>query len=138
MHDLATVLNPYRQVDMAILDFSKAFDKVPHQRLLGKLRYYGISGALNGWIEAFLSGRTQRVVVDGEKSTPAPVLSGVLQGSVLGLLLFLLFVNDITDGISSSAHLFADDCLIYREINSQEDSVILQVDLDKLVMWSHT
>ncbi len=93
---------------------------------------------LNGWIEAFLTGRTQRVVVDGEASAPASVLSGVPQGSVLGPLLFLLFVNDITGGISSSVHLFADDCLIYREINPQEDSVKLQKDLDNLVKWSDT
>ena len=80
--DLASALNRHRQVDIAVLDFSKAFDKVPHQRLLHKLRYYGVTALV--WIGSFLSGRSQQVVVDGAMSSQCPVLSGVPQGTFLG------------------------------------------------------
>jgi hypothetical protein len=134
--DLANALNNHEQVDMAILDFSKAFDKVPHQRLLRKLEYYGISGTTAGWIKNFLSDRSQRVLVDGEASDESPVLSGVPQGTVIGPLLFLIFINDITDGIGSTVRLFADDCLVYRKIKNQRDTQHLQEDLDRLDNWS--
>ena len=107
---------------MAVLDFSKAFDKVPHQRLLHKLRFYGVTGSTVALIESFLSSRSQRVVVDGATSTQCPVISGVPQGTVLGPLLFLMFINDIADAIQSPIRLFADDCLLYREIGSPEDT----------------
>ena len=134
--DLASALNRHRQVDMAVLDFSKAFDKVPHQRLLHKLRYYGVTDSALAWIGSFLSGRSQQVVVDGAMSSQCPVLSGVPQGTVLGPLLFLLFINDIADDINSTIRLFADDCLLYREILTPEDSIMMQRDLDTLHQWS--
>ena len=107
--DIAKYLDKKVQVDAAVLDFSKAFDKVPHTRLLNKLHYYGIRGKHHSWIKSFLSGRTQRVIVDGQSSDSVDVLSGVPQGSVLGPILFLIFINVIADGISSHIRLFADD-----------------------------
>jgi hypothetical protein len=135
-HDLALALNKHQQVDMAILDFSKAFDKVPHQRLAGKLDYYGIRNTTSGWINNFLRERSQRVLVDGEQSETGPVISGVPQGTVIGPLLFLIFINDITQEINATVRLFADDCLVYRTIQTEEDSQALQSDLNKLDQWS--
>ena len=125
-------------MDVAVLDFSKAFDTVPHDRLLGKLEFYGITGPVLNWISAFLKGRTQSVLVEGEHSRKDPVLSGVPQGTVLGPLLFLLFVNDLPECVSEGTRtrLFADDCLVYREIRNQEDRVQLQADLNALGNWS--
>ena len=137
-HDLAISLHNRKQVDMAILDFSKAFDKVAHQRLLQRLDYYGIRSNTQAWIKSFLSNRSQRVVVDGVASDSGPVLSGVPQGTVLGPLLFLLYINNITQGISSKMRLFADDCLVYREISSDQDTIALQHDLNTLMDWGKT
>ena len=100
------------------MDFSKAFDKVPHWRLMDKNKYYGVNDQVASWIKHFLSGRRQRVVVDGEESAFTEVLSGVLQGTVLGPVLFLMFINDLPDDINSSARLFADDCILYRTTKS--------------------
>ena len=99
-------------VDVIYLDFAKAFDTVPHRRLIGKLEAYGISGNILNWIKAFLTGRTQEVVVNGSKSAKAPVLSGIPQGTVLGPVLFVAYINDILDDISSNGVMFADDTKI--------------------------
>ena len=114
-HDLVSNLDRalnrnHRQTDVIIMDFAKAFDKVPHRRLLYKLDYYGIRGSTHNWITSWLSGRFQKVVLDGQASDPVPVLSGVPQGSVLGPVLFLIFINDLPENIRSSVRLFADDC----------------------------
>ena len=101
-----------KQADVINMDFAKAFDKVPHRRLLYKLGYYGIRGSTHKWISSWLSKRSQKVVLDGQASDPVPVLSGVPQGSVLGPVLFLIFINDLPDNIRSSARLFADDCVL--------------------------
>ena len=87
------------------------------------------------WINSWLSGRTQQVVLDGQASDPVPVLSGVPQGSVLGPVLFLLFINDLPDNIRSSVRLFADDCVLYRNIHSLQDCLTLQEDLTSLGQW---
>ena len=105
----------HKQTDLIMMDFAKAFDKVPHRRLFYKLEYYWIRGSTNYWINSLLSGRTQQVVLDGQASDPVPVLSGVPQGSVLGPVLFLIFMNDLLDNIRSSVRLFADDCVLYRD-----------------------
>ena len=137
-HDLASILDDHAQVDVAVLDFAKAFDKVPHQRLIDKLKYYNLHPSVVGWTKSFLSDRTQSVVVDGHTSAEAPVLSGVPQGTVMGPLLFLIFINDIANNVDSKIRLFADDCLLYKKIATTEDCNLLQKDLDTLVEWSKT
>ena len=124
------------QVDAIVLDFSKAFDVVPHNRLSSKLACYGITGHTGQWIKSFLRSRTHQVVVNGSMSRECGVSSGVPQGTVLGPLLFLIFINDIEDGLRSQIRLFADDSILYREIVTEEDSHILQRDLFKLQEWS--
>ena len=120
---------------MIIMDFSKAFDVVPHNRLITKLHRYGIQNTTLTWISSFLKHRTQRVVVSGEKSAWSNVHSGVPQGTVLGPLLFLVYINDLPDNIQSSVRLFADDCIIYREITNEIDARTLQEDLFTLGEW---
>ena len=133
--DLLKWRNSRVQVDVAVLDFAKAFDTVPHLSLLGKLDHYGIKGPLHNWIGSFLTGRTQSVLVDGEKSDFVSVHSGVPQGTVLGPLLFLIYINDLPKNVTSSVRLFADDCLLYRPISSAADSLALQRDLTALEQW---
>ena len=133
--ELVKSLSKGKQHDLAILDFSKAFDRVPHECLLRKLDHYGIRGKTLAWIRAFLTDRTQKVTVEGVASEPVSVKSGVPQGSVLGPVLFLAFINDLPVSIRSSSRLFADDCVVYREIRSDNDCQILQDDLQKLWDW---
>ena len=114
------------QTDVVVLDFSKAFDVVPHQRLLHKLDHYGIRGTTLNWIKNLLTNRTQKVVVDGSSSESARVKSGVPQGTVLGPLLFLTYINDLPSTVSSQVRLFADDCLLYRPIKCQADQEKLE------------
>ena len=135
VHDLASNLDKNIQTDLQILDFSKAFDTVPHRRLSSKLHFYGIRGPLLSWIESFLSNRTQTVVLNGYCSSSTRVLSGVPQGTVLGPLLFLLYINDLPQQVSSQIRLFADDCILYRQIRSARDCSLLQNDLNNLHLW---
>ena len=117
------------------MDFSKAFDVVAHHRFLLKLSQYGIADKLNQWIAAFLQNRRQRVVVGGEHSKWVSVKSGVPQGTVLGPLLFLAYINNLPDGLHCTSRLFADDCVLYQPIHSKEDAKLLQKDLDTLSVW---
>ena len=128
LQDLDSALEENEQIDAILLDFSKAFDKVSHQRLAIKLHHYGIRGHILKWIQSFLANRSQQVMVEGHASTPAPVTSGVPQGTVLGPLLFLIYINDLPMKVSSTTRLFADDSLLYRRIRSPEDARILQED----------
>ena len=122
---------------MIYLDFAKAFDKVDHKILLYKLNNLGIQGKIHNWIKNFLQNRTQKVIVDGESSEPAEVISGVPQGTVLGPILFLLFINDITEAIKfANIQLFADDSKLTMKINNQEDHLKLQKDIQAAIMWS--
>jgi ribonucleases P/MRP protein subunit RPP40 len=123
-------------LDAVYLDFKKAFVTVPHRRLIDKIRSCGITGKLLRWIEDFLSGRKTRVKVNGSYAEWLEVLSGVPQGSVLGPLLFLLFVNDLPQWIMSSITLFADDTKVWWVIKTEDDQEALQCDLDRLMEWS--
>ena len=136
--DLAQILDRRSQIDLCIMDFSKAFDMVPHQRLLIKLDHLGIRGATKRWIEGFLTKRHQKVLLEGKTSSSSPVNSGVPQGTVLGPLLFLAYINDLPDSVSSDVRLFADDLILYREITSSRDSIKLQQDIDSLSKWEST
>ncbi len=109
---------------------------VPHRRLLNKLYHYGIDANIHKWISSFLTNRTQRIMVHGEFSDPADVISGVLQGTILGPLLFLLFINDLPFHVSSQTRLFADDCLLYWAIRGPEDQIELQRHLSALEAWT--
>ena len=99
INELAENMNAGKQTDVILLDFAKAFDKVPHNRLCHKLSHLGISSPVLEWIKDFLAARTQQVIVSGEKSSVSNVTSGVPQGTVLAPLLFLCFINDITSSI---------------------------------------
>ena len=123
-------------VDVIYLDFQKAFDKVPQQRLILKLKSHGMGNSIINWIEQWLSDRRQRVVVDGEVSSWKPVLSGVPQGSVLGPILFLVYINDLEEGVTGNILKFADDTKLFRKTKEIGDKQKLQDDIDKLVRWS--
>ena len=125
-------------IDTIYLDSAKAFDTVPHRRLIGKLEVYGVTKNIHNWIKAFLNGRTQVVKVNGEDSISASVLSGIPQGSVLGPLLFVIYINGLPEEISSESFLFADDTKIMRQIISRSDALRLQSDIEKLRDWSET
>jgi hypothetical protein len=133
--DVLKNLRSGQQTDVIIMDFAKAFDKVSHWRLAMKLRNYGITGTVNKWIEDFLTDRTQRVVCTGESSEWAAVQSGVPQGSVIGPILFLIYINDLPENINSSVRLFADDTIMYMTMTNESDASALQADLDKLAAW---
>ena len=132
VQDLASGIDNLQQIDAILLDFSKAFDKVPHQRRLIKLKHYGVRGTTLQWIRSLLSDRTQKAVVEGKSSCSAPVTSGVPQGTVLGLLLFLAYINDLSSKVNDKPRLFADDCLLYRQIKTDKDAESLQDYLNKL------
>ena len=138
-HDWFTLLEEGKEISAVFFDLTKAFDSVPHRQLIAKLEAIGLNVYLINWIKNYLTHRTQTVVLNGASSQPLPVLSGVPQGSVLGPLLFLLYINDICDiGISNGSKLvlYADDILLYRAIDSPDDFALLQHDVNTLDAWS--
>ena len=137
-HHWAKALDEGRQVDVAFLDFSKAFDRVSHPVLLQKLCGFGISGSILQWCESYLSQRQQRVVLEGVSSSWSGVSSGVPQGSLLGPLFFVIFISDLPEVVlpGNCIALYADDCKSSRIINSASDQSMFQEDLDNLHRWS--
>ena len=139
-HDIfeAFDVNPSLEVRSVFLDISKAFDKVWHEGLLYKLKSMGISGELYDLLENYLSGRFQRVVLNGQTSSWRPVLAGVPQGSILGPLLFLVYINDLPDGLKSNAKLFADDTSLFTIVKDKNESAnILNGDLQLISSWAY-
>ena len=127
---MTSTLEKNNQIDLLLLDFSKAFDTVPHNRLLHKLDHYRIRASTHLWIKKFLTNRTQEVLVEGCKSGQVHVSSGFPQGTVLGPLLFLLYIKDMPTHIppGTSLKLFAHDAMLYRKINN----------LDRLIDWAQS
>ena len=123
-------------VDIIYLDFSKAFDKVPHKRLMQKLSQCGIDGAVHGWIKEWLWNRRQCVLLNGIKSSWERVKSGVPQGSVLGPLLFLIYINDLDQGLKCKVSKFADDTKVATSVRNNDGCIKIQNDLNKLTGWA--
>ena len=124
-------------VDVIYFDFAKAFDTVPHQRLMKKVYAYGIRGKLYQWIKAFLTNRKQTVKVNGISSVEAAVTSGIPQGTVLGPLLVVIYINDLLDNVKSNGLLFADDTKIFKEITGKDDALSMQYDINSMEKWTH-
>ena len=135
-HEISSIMDGAGQVDMLYLDFSKAFDSVSHNLLIHKLQSFGFHSILLNWFRGYLSNRMQRVVIDGSNSDWLPVVSGVPQGSILGPMLFLCFINDMPSSAhNSTMALFADDSKCFRSINSISDCQLLQTDINSLFDW---
>ncbi|CAF1072466.1 unnamed protein product [Brachionus calyciflorus] len=123
-------------IDILFIDFLKAFDLVPHEELLVKLEAFGFNGKTFNWLKAFLSDRKQRVVLDGVSAEWKNVLSGVPQCSVLGPLLFIIFINDLPNGLSILCKLFADDSKLISVIRNPKDREEFQSNINKLLNWT--
>lgn len=140
VHNISLVLDKGGQVDVLFLDFCKAYDKVSHSKLFLKLELIGLPDYLINLIASYLKNREQFVDIKGCHSRVLPVNCGVPQGSVLGPLLFLIYINDLTEDISSSVsvRLFADDCIIFKQITSTNDHHLLQQSIDNISSWCHS
>ena len=136
-HEILSAFDDCHEVRGVFLDISKAFDRVWHEGLLFKLQQYGMSGELITLIKDFLSCRKQRVVLNGQHSSWADVKAGVLQGSILGPLIFLIYINDLPNGLNSNVKLFADDTSLFSVVHNISDSAnLLNSDLSKINEWA--
>ena len=140
VHDCSIALDDKNSVDISYVDFSRAFDSVVHSKLICKLSSYGISDDLLVWLETFLLGRSQCVVINNFVSLPSDVLSGVPQGSVICPLLFLLYVNDVVEIFDDrvTCKLFADDLKMYTVLSKSIHTSPLSEALERLIHWSRT
>ena len=138
LDDWSKALENRSPLDVLYLDFQKAFDSVPHQRLLHKLYCYGVTGKLLEWIRSFLIDRRQQVVLNGCSSSWSEVVSGVPQGSVLGPVLFLVYINDLPEVVHGRIQMFADDTKLYSNVSTPRERAILQEDLEALTRWADT
>ncbi len=136
LEEISEAIDNGDDVDIIYLDFCKAFDKVPHQRLLLKLEHYGIIGEIKDWVQDFLADRVQRVVINGAKSDWRKVTSGIPQGSVLGPILFLIYINDLPDEMTNCIKLFADDSKLFSSVNNRGQADELQQDLNTAETWA--
>ena len=139
LETLTALLDEGHNVDVFYLDLSKAFDRVPHQRLLSKLNSHGVTGDIYNWVKSWLTNRKQCVVLNESYSSWTNVTSGVPQGSVLGPLLFIIFINDIDttiDTVHCALLKFTDDTKEIRTVNTEANALKLQTDLDNLFKWS--
>ena len=136
MEEVTEAIDRGEEVDVIYLDFAKAFDKVPHKRLLSKLKGYGIKGKIYDGIKDLLSNRKQLVVINGKFSHWISVTSGIPQGSVLGPILFLIFITDLPDVLNCCMKLFADDAKLYIAIINCHDEEILKQNLDNSDIWA--
>ena len=132
------IIDNGHNVDCIYLDYRKAFDSVPHLRLKCKVQSYGIDSPLLAWITDYLTDRSQKVVINGRESRCIPVSSGIPQGSVLGPILFIMFINDLPSVADSQMKLFADDTKLYRTVDTKTDADLLQKDIDAVTQWSKT
>ena len=132
-------LDDHYAVDVIYLDFKKAFDSVPHQRLLGKIKSYGIEGNIFKWLSSFLHNRLQRVVLNGTSSHWAQVKSGVsqLRFSFRTFIIYSIYNNDLPDNVTCEIKVFADDTKIYSIIKDTSDTFLLPQNLDMVNEWSH-
>ena len=136
-HLFCKALDEKKEVRIVYCDISKAFDRVWHDGLIYKLQKIGIGGDLLNWFKSYLSNRQQRVTIDGVSSTWGQIMAGVPQGSVLGPLLFLIYINDICDGIESEIRLFADDTTVYVVVDNPVSAANqLNSDLEKMNLWA--
>jgi len=136
-HTFCQALDEGKEVRAIFCDISKAFDRVWHRGLIHKFKVNGLSGVLLNWFQDYLSGRSQRVVLSGTYSEVLPICSGVPQGSILGPLLFLVYINDIVEDINSTIRLFADDTSLYIIVDEPHASAnILNSDLCKVSKWA--
>ena len=137
--DWLTVLDERKDIHCTFFDLQKAFDKVPHRRLMAKLEQLQLNKPLLKWINSYLLNREQSVLVNGVESEFVQVISGVPQGSVLGPLLFLIYINDVASiklSVNTKLSLYADDMLLYKVITSSEDYAELQEDINLIHNWS--
>ena len=130
-------MNNNGNIEVIYFDLMKAFDKVPHLSLISKLIAYGIDMNTTNWVKSFLSNRRQRVVVKEERSDWQNVTSGVPQGSILGPLLFIMYINDLPLTTDSQIVLFADDTKLFNRIDNIEDQEMIQHDINNMVLWSN-
>ena len=133
--ELSKTMQMGKQTNLILLDFSKAFDKVAHEKIMQKLHQYGIREDTLKWMKDFVDNRKQAVVINGVHSSCIPVFSGIPQGSVLSPVFFLLYINGLQEQVKSRVRLFADDTAIYLALSSHIEGKVLQNDLLSLEKW---